>query len=86
MILSDTAKRQAAAVGLSESKALNLAAEANAQKTVRQYGGLLGGYLRSIARQYIASDVRVCRGFVFVLSGDVCNAIYLLPEKLRGAQ
>ena len=25
-------------------------------------------------------------GFVFVLSGDVCNAIYLLPEKLRGAQ
>lgn len=86
MILSDTAKRQAVAIGLSESKARNLAAEARAQKAQTQYGGLRGNYLRSIARQYIASDVRVCRGFVFVLNGDICSAVYLLPEKLRGAQ
>ena len=59
MILSDTAKRQAAAVGLSESKALNLAAEANAQKTVRQYGGLRGG-ICEVLRGSISQAMCAC--------------------------
>jgi hypothetical protein len=83
MELSEMAMRQAMGLGLTISKAQNLAREANNMSSVPQYTGSAAAYIRSLNRQYLGAFVRVKKGFIFILSGGICKAIYAIPDSLK---